>query len=94
MKKIYLQAYIITIGLIVLLISSVFLYDVVSKPGNYFKIGRSNGSKVYLRATPEYEYQLIIEDDKLIIESFGRFVDSIHLDSAGKLAQVLIKDNE
>jgi hypothetical protein len=92
MKKIYLQAYIITIGLIFLLISSVFLYDVVSKPGNYFKIGRSNGSKVYLRATPEYEYQVIMEADSIEIYSFGVKVATMSYDT--DLGKVLLKDNE
>jgi hypothetical protein len=82
------------VGFITLFVSSVYMYDRISTPGNYFKIGMSNGSDVFLRATPEYEYQLIIEDDKIIIESFGRFVDSIHLDSAGKVGEILIKDNE
>ena len=81
-------------GFIALFISSVYIYDRISTPGNYFKIGMSNGSEVYLRATPEYEYQLYIEDDKLIIESFGRFVDSIYLNSSGKLGEILVKDNE
>ncbi len=92
MKKIYLQGYIITIGLIVLLISSVFLYDVVSKPGNYFKIGRSNGSKVYLRATPEYEYQVVMEADSIEIYSFGVKVATMSYDT--DFGKVLLKDNE
>jgi hypothetical protein len=81
-------------SLIVVLVGFVITYDNIKKPGNYFKIGKSNGSNVFLRATPEYEYQLYIEDDMIVIESFGRFVDTIHLDSAGKVGKVLIKDNE
>jgi len=94
MKKSSYYYFLLTLGLLGLIYSSVLIYDKISTPGNYFKIGRSNGSDVFLRATPEYEYQLIIEDDKLIIESFGRFVDSIHLDSTGNVGKTLIKDNE
>jgi hypothetical protein len=92
MKKIYLQAYIITIGLIFLLISSVFLYDVVSQPGNYFTIGKHNTSKVYLRATPEYEYQVVMEADSIEIYSFGVKVATMSYDT--DLGKVLLKDNE
>lgn len=84
----------VIISLIAMFVASVYTYDNVSEPGNYFKIGKSNGSDVFLRATPEYEYQLYIEDDMIVIESFGRFVDTIHLDDAGKVGRSLIKDNE
>jgi hypothetical protein len=92
MKKIYLQGYIITIGLIVLFISSVFIYNRISKPGNYVRIGKHNGSKVYLRATPEYEYQVIMEADSIEIYSFGVKVATMSYDT--DLGKVLLKDNE
>ena len=40
------------------------------------------------------EYQLVIEDDSIIISDFGRHVTTIHLDSAGQIGIELIKDNE
>lgn len=40
------------------------------------------------------EYQLVIEDDSIIISDFGRHVTTIHLDSTGQIGTELIKDNE
>lgn len=40
------------------------------------------------------EYQLVITDDSIIITDFGRPVTSIHLDSAGRVGQALIDDNQ
>lgn len=40
------------------------------------------------------EYQLIIEDDSIIISDFGRPVGKLHLKQIGELSTTLIKDNE
>jgi hypothetical protein len=40
------------------------------------------------------EYQLVIEDDSIIISDFGRPVSKLHLNQIGELETVLIKDNE
>jgi hypothetical protein len=95
MTRTFIKAYtIFLIGLFVLAILTTYIYNVVSKPGNYFRIGTTKSSKTYLRSTPEYEYQLFIEDDYIVIESFGRLIDTVHLDSAGQVGEILIKDNE
>lgn len=40
------------------------------------------------------EYQLVIEDDSIIISDFGRPVGKLHLKQIGELETILIKDNE
>lgn len=40
------------------------------------------------------EYQLVIEDDSIIISDFGRRVGSIPLNKTGEVGNLLIKDNE
>lgn len=40
------------------------------------------------------EYQLVIEDDSIIISDFGRPVAKLHLKQIGELETILIKDNE
>ncbi len=40
------------------------------------------------------EYQLVIEDDSIIISDFGRPVGKLHLKQIGQLETILIKDNE
>jgi hypothetical protein len=40
------------------------------------------------------EYQLIIENDSIVISDYGRHVATIHLDSTGQMGIELIKDNE
>ena len=96
MKKIYLEGYIFTIGIIVLVIGFVFLYSkvhyIISKPGNYFTIGTHNSSKVFLRATPEYEYQVVMEPDSVAIYYLGETIAKLPYES--DLGQILLKDNE
>jgi hypothetical protein len=73
-------------------ISSVFIYHKISRPGHYFKIGTHKTSDVFLRATPEYEYQVTMEADSVIISSFGETVAVLPYDS--QLGQILLQDNE
>jgi hypothetical protein len=40
------------------------------------------------------EYQLVIEDDSIIISDFGRPVGKLHLRQIGELETILIEDNE
>jgi F0F1-type ATP synthase membrane subunit a len=50
---------------------------------------RTNAETIY-----PGEYQLVIENDSIIISDYGRHVTTIHLDSAGEMSKQLIEDNE
>jgi len=57
------------------------------------------GVIVYLLTKPECErdpteYQLVIEDDYIIISYYSRKVTQLPLDSTCNLGDILIKDNE
>jgi hypothetical protein len=69
-----------------------YLCNVISKPGHYFKIGKSNGSDVYLRATPYNEYQITMEADSIEIHWFGEKVATLPYES--ELGHILLQDNE
>jgi len=93
MKKLLPKTYLgLVISLILLVFTAFYLQKKFSQPGNYVRIGKHNGSKVYLRATPEYEYQVIMEADSIEIYSFGVKVATMSYDT--DLGKVLLKDNE
>ncbi len=83
---------IISAVIVITAVIALYLYNVISKPGNYFTIGKHNTSKVYLRATPEYEYQVIMEHDSVIISYFGEEVAKLPYES--DLGHILLQDNE
>jgi cell division protein FtsL len=82
MKKAYL---IITVATIV--VAAVLLFT------SPMKETFQTNNEMYKQDNP-CEYQLVIEDDSIIISDYGRHVATIHIDSAGNVGTELIKDNE
>jgi hypothetical protein len=60
--------------------------------GNYFKIGEYNTSDVFLRATPGYEYQVVMEHDSVEVYYFGEQIATLPYES--DLGKILLQDNE
>ena len=89
MKKI---ALILVVGIVVLTTFAFYMHKTISTPGNYFKIGEYNTSDVFLRATPEYEYQLVMEADSIVVSYFGETIAKLPYES--DLGKILLKDNE
>jgi hypothetical protein len=89
MKK---YAFIIVVGIAVLTTFAFYMHKTISTPGNYFKIGTHKTSNVYLRATPEYEYQLIMEADSIGVYYLGETVVKLPYNS--DLGKILLQDNE
>jgi hypothetical protein len=73
-------------------ISLVFIYHKISRPGHYFKIGTHKTSDTYLRATPDYEYQVVMESDSVGVYYLGETVVKLPYES--DLGEILLKDNE
>jgi hypothetical protein len=86
MKKAYLIITVVTI-----VVTAVLLFTSLMR--ERFQDDKQYYSEMYKRDNP-CEYQLIIEDDSIIISDYGRHVATIHLDSAGNVGKELIKDNE
>jgi hypothetical protein len=89
MKK---YAFIIVVGIAVLTTFAFYMHKTISTPGHYFKIGTHKTSDVYLRATPEYEYQLVMEDDSIGVYYLGETVVKLPYNS--DLGKILLQDNE
>jgi hypothetical protein len=89
MKK-YL--FFIVIAFFAIVITTFYIHNKISTPGYYFKIGKSNGSDVFLRATPEYEYQITMEADSVIISYLGETIGKLPYES--ELGHILLQDNE
>jgi hypothetical protein len=85
-------AFITVVGIVVLTTFAFYMHKTISKPGNYFKIGKSNGSDVFLRATPYNEYQITMEADSIEIHWFGEKVATLPYES--DLGRILLQDNE
>jgi hypothetical protein len=85
-------ALITVVGIVVLTTFAFYMHKTISKPGNYFKIGKHNVSNVYLRATPEYEYQLLMESDSIAVYYFGEKICKLPYES--DLGRILLQDNE
>jgi len=77
---------------VVTIVTILYLCNAISKPGHYFKIGEHKTSTIYLRATPEYEYQLVMEADSIGVYYLGETVAKLPYNS--DLGRVLIQDNE
>lgn len=89
MKK---YAFVIVVGIAILITWLSYMYNTISTPGHYFKIGEHKTSTIYLRATPEYEYQLVMEPDSIAVYYFGESIVKLPYNS--DLGQILLKDNE
>jgi len=89
MKK---HAFIIVVGIVILTTYVFYMYNSISKLGNYFKVGKHNTSDVFLRATPEYEYQLVMEADSIVVSYFGETIAKLPYES--DLGKILLKDNK
>ena len=89
MKK---YAFIIVVGIVILTTFAFYMHKTISTPGNYFKIGEYNTSDVFLRATPGYEYQVIMEHDSIEVYYFGEQIATLPYES--DLGKILLQDNE
>jgi hypothetical protein len=83
---------VISAVIVITAVTSLYLYNVISKPGYYFKIGTHNTSNVFLRATPEYEYQVVMEPDSVTIYYLGETIGKLPYES--DLGHILLQDNE
>jgi hypothetical protein len=77
---------------VVTIVTLLYLCNAISKPGHYFKIGKHKTSDVYLRATPEYEYQLVMEPDSIGVYYLGETIGKLPYES--DLGHILLQDNE
>lgn len=91
-KKLILLYVGLSLTFLSLLFGLLFTYDKISEPGNYFYVGEKNGSETYLRATAEYEYQIVMEPDSVVVYYLGDTIAKFSYES--ELGKVLIKDNE
>jgi len=82
----------VILSAVVTIATILYLCNAISKPGHYFKIGKHKTSDIYLRATPEYEYQVVMEPDSVAIYYLGETVAKLPYES--DLGKILLKDNE